>query len=118
VAQAAAGAGDIGARVRIDDMSIATSGDYRRFRAGADGRQSHHIDPATGRPVRGDLASVSIVAIDCIQADAWGTAFSVMGVERSLAFARRHHMPVLIVERRGDRFVEHITPQLVAMLQP
>lgn len=117
-ATAAAGAGDIGASVLLDGMSIATSGDYRRFRAGADGRQSHHIDPATGRPVRGDLASVSIVATDCMQADAWGTAFSVMGVERSMAFASRRRMPVLIVERRGDRFVEHATPQFVAMIQP
>ena len=117
-ATAATGAGDIGASVRLVDMSIATSGDYRRFHAGADGRQSHHIDPATGRPVRGDLASVSIVAMDCMQADAWGTAFSVMGVERSLAFARRRHMPVLLVERRGNGLVEHATPQFVAMIQP
>ena len=117
-ATAAAGVGDIGASVRLVGMSIATSGDYRRFRAGAEGRQSHHIDPATGRPVRGDLASVSIVAMDCMQADAWGTAFSVMGVERSLVFAQRHHMPVLILERRGNRLVEHATPQFVAMTRP
>jgi thiamine biosynthesis lipoprotein len=118
VATAAAGAGDISTSVVLDNMSIATSGDYRRFRAGPDGRQSHHIDPATGRPVRGDLASVSIVAVDCMQADAWGTAFSVMGVERSLALARSQQMPVLIVERRGDGFVEHATPQFVAMTRP
>jgi FAD:protein FMN transferase len=118
VAAGAAGAGDVGASLRLDDRSIATSGDYRHFRESVDGRQSHHIDPATGRPVKGDLASVSIVAVDCMQADAWGTAFSVMGVERSLAFARRHHMPVLIVERRGDRLVEHATSQFVAMTRP
>lgn len=117
-AVAAAGASDIGASVVLDDMSIATSGDYRRFHAGTDGRQSHHIDPATGRPVKGDLASVSIVALDCMQADAWGTAFSIMGVERSLAFAQRHHMPVLILERRGHRLVEHVTPQFVAIARP
>ena len=117
-AASAAGAADVGESVLLDDMSIATSGDYRRFRAVDDSRQSHHIDPATGRPVRGGLASVSIVAVDCMQADAWGTAFSVMGVERSMAFARRRNMPALIVERRGDRFVEHATPQFVAMIQP
>nr|WP_250633276.1 FAD:protein FMN transferase [Pinirhizobacter soli] len=117
-ATAAASAGDIGASVLLEGMSIATSGDYRRFRSGPEGRQSHHIDPATGRPVRGDLASVSMIAIDCMQADAWGTAFSVMGVERSLAFARRRHMPMLIVERRGNGFVEHATPQFIALIQP
>lgn len=117
-AASAAGAADVGESVLLDDMSIATSGDYRRFRALDDSRQSHHIDPATGRPVRGDLASVSIVAVDCMQADAWGTAFSVMGVERSMAFARRRNMSALIVERRGDRFVEHATPQFVAMIKP
>jgi thiamine biosynthesis lipoprotein len=117
-AEGAAGPGDIGASIRLDNRSIATSGDYRRFREGANGRQSHHIDPATGKPVQGDLASVSIVAVDCMQADAWGTAFSVMGAERSLAFALRHQMPVLIVERRAHRLVEHATPQFVAMTEP
>ena len=117
-AVAAAGASDIGTSLVLKGMSIATSGDYRRFRQGPDGRQSHHIDPGTGRPVKGDLASVSILAVDCMQADAWGTAFSVMGVERALAFAQRQHMPVLIIERRGDRLVEHATPQFVAMARP
>jgi len=53
-------------------------------------RFSHEIDPATREPVRGSLASVSVVAKDCGWADAMATALFVMGAERGRAFAVEH----------------------------
>jgi thiamine biosynthesis lipoprotein len=53
-------------------------------------RYSHEIDPFTGYSVRNSLLSVSVVAANCTDADAYATAFMVMGVEKSLAFLKNH----------------------------
>ncbi len=66
------------------DGAMATSGDYRNFRIREDGtRYSHIIDPHTGRPAETDVASVSVLADSCMNADALATALFVMGSEKS-----------------------------------
>ncbi len=66
------------------DGAMATSGDYRNFRTREDGtRFSHIIDPHTGRPAETDVASVSVLADSCMNADAVATALFVMGSEKS-----------------------------------
>lgn len=69
--------------VNLKDGAMATSGSYRKFYEEDGVRYSHTIDPSTGYPVTHTLLSVSVVAGDCGTADAWATAFMVMGVERS-----------------------------------
>ena len=64
--------------------AMATSGDYRNFRIREDGsRFSHIIDPTTGQPAETDIASVSVLANSCMDADAVATALFVMGSEKS-----------------------------------
>jgi len=66
--------------------AMATSGDYRNFRTRADGsRFSHIINPETGRPAETDVASVSVLADSCMDADAVATALFVMGAEAGIA---------------------------------
>jgi len=66
------------------DGAMATSGDYRNFRIREDGsRFSHIIDPITGHPAETDVASVSVLANSCMDADAVATALFVMGSEKS-----------------------------------
>lgn len=85
------------------NRSIATSGDYRRYRK-ADGlRYAHTIDPRTGRPLDGGVASVTVVHGSCMQADALATALSVLGARDGLAYARRHQVAALFVLRDGDQ---------------
>ena len=80
-------------------QSMATSGDYRNFHK-SDGRlYSHTIDPRTGRPVEHRLASVTVLASDCMKADALATALNVMGPEEGMAFARERNLPVLMLIR-------------------
>jgi len=68
----------------ISNVGLATSGDYRNYFE-YDGKiYSHTINPKTGRPVTHNLASVTIVAPNCMQADALATAVLVMGVEDGL----------------------------------
>jgi FAD:protein FMN transferase len=65
--------------IELTDLAAATSGTYRHCRD-IDGRSlSHTIDPATGEPIDGRLASVTVLAETCMTADAWATAILVDG---------------------------------------
>ena len=76
--------------VMLDDAALATSGNYRNFRI-VDGRRvAHTINPATGYPVQHSLLSATVLASDCMTADAYATAFMVLGVEKSMEIASRH----------------------------
>lgn len=86
----------------LSGQSLATSGDYRNFFMHEGRRYSHEIDPATAMPVQHALASVSVVAADCTQADAWSTALFVAGPERGLALARQHGLAAYFVLRQPD----------------
>jgi FAD:protein FMN transferase len=72
--------------VEIRDKGVATSGNYRRYFEENGQRYSHTIDPQTGYPVKHNLLSVSVFAPDAMSADAYATAFMVMGLEKALAF--------------------------------
>lgn len=100
-------------KVPLDNMSIATSGDYRQFRIVGDRRYSHTIDPRTGFPTDGAVALASIATADCSVADAWATAAMVLGPEKMLLLATEHRLGLHIVTRdatgkltsqRNDRY--------------
>lgn len=73
--------------VEITDAAIATSGNYRNFYYANGKKYAHTIDPSTGYPVQHSLLSATVVADDCMTADAYATAFMVMGVEKALEMA-------------------------------
>ncbi len=68
----------------LTDISLATSGNYRQFYEENNVKFSHTIDPKTGRPVTHNLLSATVLAPDCMTADAYATAFMVLGLERSM----------------------------------
>jgi thiamine biosynthesis lipoprotein len=80
----------IQAVVLLQDMAISTSGSYRKFYEENGIRYSHTINPATGYPVKHSTLSVSVLAKDCMTADAYATAFMVMGVEKGKKFLDKH----------------------------
>ena len=69
--------------VKLENKALATSGSYRKFYEENGIRYSHTIDPKTGYPVQHSLLSVSVLADDCGTADAFATAFMVLGVDKS-----------------------------------
>lgn len=69
------------AALSVTDAALATSGNYRNFTIQEGERVVHILDPATGRPAASPLLSVSVLAGDAMTADAYATAFMVMGVE-------------------------------------
>lgn len=75
---------EIQAILAISDLALATSGNYRQFYY-LDGKKfSHTIDPRTGYPVQHNLLSVTVIAPSCVEADAYATAFMVLGVDSAL----------------------------------
>ena len=65
----------------LDSGAVATSGNYRKWRIEEGNKLSHIIDPHTGDSRTGTLLSVTVIANDCMTADAWATACMVMGEE-------------------------------------
>jgi len=84
--------------VELHNEALATSGIYRQNFERAGHRYSHILDPRTGSPIQGDLASVSVIAPSCTQADAWATALLVLGREKGDPIANRSGMRVVWIE--------------------
>lgn len=78
-----AGLADLYSSVEIRDKALATSGNYRNLYESNGVKFSHTINPFTGFPERRYLLSASIVADDCMTADALATTCMVLGLERS-----------------------------------
>jgi len=74
---------DLQAIIEIDNKSLATSGNYRKFFVEDGVKYAHTIDPKTGFPARNTLLSATVVCDDCMTADAYATAFMVLGVDKS-----------------------------------
>lgn len=74
----------------LQNESMATSGSYRKYREKDGLRYSHTVDPRTGYPVSHNLLSSTVIAKDCLTADALATAFMVMGADKALDFLKQH----------------------------
>jgi thiamine biosynthesis lipoprotein len=80
---------ELQARIKLPDNALATSGNYRNFYEEDGKKYAHTIDPKTGYPVQHSLLSATVLAKDCMTADAFATAFMVLGVEQGIEIARR-----------------------------
>lgn len=87
--------------IELSDCAIATSGDYRHWVDVGETRLSHTMDRRVGGPTRSPVASVSVVADTCMEADAWATALLVSGREPGAALARAHRLSALFVTREN-----------------
>lgn len=72
--------------VELKDMALATSGNYRKYFTEDGHKYSHTIDPKTGFPVQHTVLSVTVIAGDCMTADAYATAFMVFGLDKTIDF--------------------------------
>lgn len=102
--------------IALHGLSIATSGDARRFIEEGGRRLSHTLDPRTGRPISDALASVTVLAASCMKADALATALSVLGAETGMRFARERGIAARFVLRAAGGPVERMTPAFAEMV--
>lgn len=101
----------------LTGRSVATSGDERRYFEREGRRYAHTMDPRTGEPVRHDLISVTVVAEDCMTADAVATALTVLGPEAGARFAERHGIAARLVSIGNGEISETLSTAMSAMLE-
>ena len=89
--------------LQLDKGGIATSGNYRNYKI-VDGRKvAHIIDPRTGHTAISNLLSATVIATDCMNADAYATALMVMGLDRARKFADdRNDLSVVLIYADAD----------------
>ncbi len=95
------------ALLNVENEAVATSGSYRKFYEKDGKRYSHAIDPKTGHPVQHQLLSATVIAKTCAMADAYATAFLVMGPEAAVQFVEEHPelgLKIYFILGKGEGF--------------
>lgn len=88
--ETADGAVDSNESFELRDRAVATSGNYRNYFEENGHRYTHIMNPVTGKPEETNLLSVTVIAPTCATADAYATAFMVLGLDRSSEIVRQH----------------------------
>ena len=91
--------------INLSNKSMATSGNYRKFRITEDGKKYvHTINPKTGLAKESNLLSASVIAnLDCADLDAYATAFMAMGLEKTKEFLKIHpNIKVILIYTSVD----------------
>lgn len=76
--------------LNVTDKAMATSGNYRNFYYKGGKKYAHTIDPKTGYPVQHSLLSSTVLASNCATADAYATAFMVLGIDKAKVVLQKH----------------------------
>jgi thiamine biosynthesis lipoprotein len=98
----------------IKDKSFATSGNYKRYYTEDGKKYAHILDPFTGYPAKNNLLSVTVVADNCMTADAYATAFMVMGLQPSLQFLKDNQtlkLEVLFIYDEAGKWKTYTSPK-------
>lgn len=99
--------GETVAVLEAADCAIVTSGGYERYFEEDGNTYIHILDPKTGRPVKGDLASASVISDDGTLADALSTALYIMGREKAEDYWRRHggEFEMVLITNEGNIYI-------------
>ena len=81
---------DVQKVLSLENSALATSGNYRNYYERDGKKYAHSIDPRTGYPVQHSLLSATVIANDCATADAYATAFMVMGLDSARQIIKEH----------------------------
>ncbi len=94
--------------IELIDKAMATSGTYRKFKTDEQGnRYAHIIDTSTGYPAKTNVLSVSVIANDCMTADAYATALQAMEIEKIKTFLKAHpELKVLVIFENDSNELE------------
>ncbi len=100
----------------LHELSVATSGDQVRVFEHEGRAFSHTLDGRTGRPVDNGVASVTVLHLSAMQADALASALTVMGPDAGMAHAETNGLAVRMIVRGTGGLEERISPAFAAML--
>lgn len=105
--------------VPLHNLGMATSGNYRNYFEDEQGnRLSHIINPKKLRPVRHNLASVTVLAPSTMTADGLATGLFVLGAQKSLEIAEREKLPVFLIIKNGDKFETQMSSEFKKLINP
>jgi thiamine biosynthesis lipoprotein len=104
--------------IRLHNRGMATSGNYRRFFEVDGVKYAHTIDVKTGYPVRHNLLSATIIAEDCMTADAWATVCMASGLDKSIKLLQQHpeFEALLIYSDEKGNYMIYTTRSLDAIM--
>ena len=93
--------------LNVTDKAMATSGNYRNFYYKGGRKYAHTINPKTGRPVQHNILSATVLCNLCAKADAYATAFMVMGLDKAREVLERNPdlMVYFIYDDKGQNKV-------------
>jgi len=103
--------------IELNNAAMATSGDYWNYFEENGVRYSHTIDPTTGKPINHKLASVTVIANSCMEADGLATAIDVMGPKDGYNFALDNNLTVYFIVRNGETFDIFFTPNFKSLIK-
>lgn len=85
--------------IKLTNVSMATSGNYRKYRITDDGKKYvHTINPKTGLATESNLLSASVFTkTDCADADAYATAFMAMGFDKTKSFLEKNTDDIKVI---------------------
>lgn len=87
IPKASAATNEVHTIVKLGNKAIATSGNHRNYYKTKGYKYGHTLNPSTGFPEKNDLLSASVFAPTCMKADAYATAFMVMGLDKAFKLA-------------------------------
>jgi len=104
--------------IKLSNKSLATSGNYRKFYEEDGVKYSHTIDPKTGYSVNHPLLSTTVITDDCITADAYATAFMVIGLDKAyeLALQLENLEAYFIYSDKNGNYQVKSTPGMIGLI--
>jgi len=102
--------------LHLSGTALATSGNYRNFYVEDGQRYAHTIDPASGKPIRHKLASVTVLDPDCARADALATALMVMGEEQGRVLVEKNRIAAYFLIHEKEAIIEYSSPAFLAFM--
>lgn len=105
--------------VSLHNLGMATSGNYRNYFEDEEGnRLSHIINPKELRPVRHNLASITVISPSTMTADGLSTGLFVLGEKKALEIAERDKLPVFLIIRNGNKFETKMSSEFEKLIKP
>lgn len=109
IEQPSSGNREVHTVITINDVGVATSGDYRNYFEKDGVRYSHTINPRTGRPITNRLASVTVIGYSTAEADALATGLMVLGPEDGYRLAEREGIAACFIVHTDGGFTDRQT---------
>ena len=112
------GQDDVAAVLSLHNVGVATSGDYRNYFEHDGVIYSHTINPATGYPVEHNLISVTVIHPSTAVADAWATAFMVLGPRKTYEIAQQKKLAVFLITQEGKNYKSTVNETMKKHIAP